>query len=621
MRGLFGFYAYPQNRVLLSAMAHSFGPAGETARMFSSKDGSFGLGCCAPQEETDFYVSDGQAAGASAAVICGNIYDQQSPGMKIAPEALTRLYEERGPGFLRDIDGEFAAALWDGRRKKLLLARDPFGTKCIYYSRSHDGIVFASNIKAILAAGCEAPEVNEETLVHYFHYNYSPAPQTMFEGIFKLKPGHFAEFDAGGPFVEKEYWDVSFAPRQEAVSEDEAVLRIHDLFLSAVKKRASSLNRVGVFFSGGKDSTTVVAYLKKLEGLRVTTLNIAIRDEAAPNSQSDADAALGLARFYKTEHIEVPWSQQDFLDSLEIVAGRMDDLAMFRSACLCYALSRAAKEHGLDAVLTGEGRDTIFAGDLGSYRKINSLPMRILQRIPRHFLKKLVGAGRRVCPSSAWLQNKIEWASRVSRGQELYEGRQQFFLDREKTGLFTAEFIGRHRGLDPDSIITDALAHLSLRQKPALHEKILYLNLKGYYPERCVLGHRQAADSSEVDERMPFFDRALFEFVCGLPEEMKSVDRRNRLFGRMVADVIPGPALRRKKAGLQDSMAPYVSGRKFALRAREVILSSRILKKDYFNRAAVENMLSRHLQEKENDGKRIFHLYLLCSWYDKNFYN
>src|SRR5205085_9751221 len=230
-------------------------------------------------------------------------------------EAILHLYEARGLDFVHDLEGDFAIAIWDANKQRLLLARDRVGVKPLYYATAGGRLIFASEIKAILEHPAVTREVDEEALYHYLTVRTTPAPLTLFAGIRKLPAGCMLTCDAGGVINITRYWDAIVPQADAAFVADEAAVsaQLLDLLNDSIEKRMMSDVPFGVFLSGGIDSTANVALMARLMNRPVRTYTVGFSDHP---EASEINEARAVAREYATEHHEVMIAQRELLDFL-----------------------------------------------------------------------------------------------------------------------------------------------------------------------------------------------------------------------------------------------------------------------------------------------------------------
>ena len=273
-------------------------------------------------------------------------------------ESVVHGYEEHGDPIFAALDGMFAVALWDGRRRRLVLARDPFGKKPLYYWHDARRLVFASEIKGLLAVGVPAT-LNEKRLGEYLALGYVPTPETLFEGIRKVPPASILVADKDGVHAPRRYWDLAFPPEGGAlaVSLDEAAERVRELFTAAVRKRLMGDVPLGVLLSGGVDSSAVAAVIARDSPGRLRTFTMGFEGDAFFDERP---WAAQVARHLGAEHHEAV-AAPHAAELMETLLHHHDEPFGDSSALPTYLVAREARRH-VKVALNGDGGDETFAG-------------------------------------------------------------------------------------------------------------------------------------------------------------------------------------------------------------------------------------------------------------------
>ena len=275
-------------------------------------------------------------------------------------EVILHAYEEWGADCLQRFNGMFAFAIWDSRRNQLFLARDRIGIKPLYYYQDTDRLIFASEIKAILADPAVPRLLHPQGLANFLAFGHAVAPTTMYQGIVKLLPGHFMTIRDGAVSIQQ-YWDVGDASQHgigQHCSEEEYAEQIADLFSDAVRRQMIADVPVGAFLSGGVDSTAVVALMKKHASGPVKTFTLGFR---AGNAYNELAPARRVADYFGTEHHELLVEHVDLVQTLRTLVYHYDEPFGDSAGFPLYLLSRFAREH-VKVVLVGDGGDELFGG-------------------------------------------------------------------------------------------------------------------------------------------------------------------------------------------------------------------------------------------------------------------
>src|SRR5437763_2513073 len=272
-------------------------------------------------------------------------------------ETILHLYEEHGRRAVNFLRGMFAFAIWDQSQRQLLLARDRLGIKPLYYTLAADGTLhFASEIKALLEVGAVKPELNYAGLADYAANRATMGEATLFAGVKRLLPGHTLLWRDGAIDIER-YWDVSFAKPEESQSEADTIARFDELFREAVRLRLMADVPLGMFLSGGIDSSAIAAVMSEMVAEPIKTFSVAFAEREA----NELEYARLVARAYRTEHHEVVVSPAEFFAALPQMVYQEDEPIAHPSSVPLYFVSKLASEH-VKVVLTGEGSDELLAG-------------------------------------------------------------------------------------------------------------------------------------------------------------------------------------------------------------------------------------------------------------------
>src|SRR5947199_8782394 len=319
-------------------------------------------------------------------------------------ETIVHLYEEYGRDCVQHLHGMFAFAIWDRRSRRLFIARDRLGIKPLYYFYDGTKFVFGSEIKAILAYPGIKPEFNKNTLAEYLAFGYIAGPETMFAGIRKLLPGHTLELDDSGEIKIESYWDLSVPADSERRPRGHYINGYRELLEECVASHLMSDVPLGVFLSGGLDSSAVAALTSKIRGEQIETFSVGYGEEA----YRELPYAREVARHIGSRHHEVRLSRQEFFDSLPKLIWHEDEPIVWPSSISLYFVARLARER-VTVVLTGEGSDETLAGYTRyAWTLQNSSMDRVYRSIVPSALRELLRQGIAAGPLGASLRPKTE---------------------------------------------------------------------------------------------------------------------------------------------------------------------------------------------------------------------
>jgi asparagine synthase (glutamine-hydrolysing) len=466
-------------------------------------------------------------------------------------ETIVHLYEELGEACFAELRGMFGLAIWDGRRKRLLLARDRIGKKPLYYSWDGRRLVFGSEIKALWPAGGLSKEMDPEALCDYFSYQYVPAPKTIYRSVRKLKPGHYLVVE-GSNLREVPYWDIRFdKPKQ--LSEDEWCESFLDEYRKAVKSRLVSDVPLGAFLSGGVDSSSVVALMNEFQS-PVTTCSIGFSEE----SYDEAGDARAFAKTLGANHHEKIVKPQA-IDLLSKLAWHYDEPFADSSAVPTYYVSQEARRH-VTVALSGDGGDENFAG----YRRYK-LTMRedqLRSRVPAPVRRNVFG------PLGEWYP-KLGWAPRIFRAKNTFQSLARDPLEGYfyggsvcppalKRQLFSPGFWSQLGGYDSVEVLR---YHYNRADTPDPLSRIQYVDMKTYLVDDILVKVDRASMANSLEVRCPLLDHKLMELVAQMPSRLKLHKGQGKyIFKRALQQVLPSSVLTRTKKGFAVPVAEWLRG-------------------------------------------------------------
>jgi len=474
-------------------------------------------------------------------------------------EVVLYAFKEWGIDCLKRFRGMFAIALWDATDNSLWLARDRIGIKPLYYACDDRGVVFGSEIKAILA-GPERPRaVNEEAFFHYLTFLTTPAPMTLFEGIEKLAAGTWMRIDATGERQTQRWWDAfdDVAPISGESESDIAAAVLGELE-TAVGYRKIGDVPVGIFLSGGVDSSTNLALFSKGEDRPVKTFSIGYEGDQG-SVADELPYARMIAERVGADHHEYLISQDDLLDFLPRMIAHQDEPIADPVCVPVYFVSKLARDNGVTVCQVGEGADELFWGYRSwkiflQLEKANALPL------PR-FLKKLglaalrgIGLGDRLY---------TEFLRRASLGQPIFWGGAEAFPDAQKKQLLSARL--RHKFKDKTS--WDVLAPIRKRFEERAWDKsalnwMTYLDLNLRLPELLLMRVDKMSMAASIEARVPFLDHRFVSLAMAIPAAMKTRGGElKHILKLAVRGLIPDQIIDRRKQGFAVPIDDWVTGR------------------------------------------------------------
>ena len=525
-------------------------------------------------------------------------------------ETILYLYQEYGPACVQKMRGMFAFAIWDTSRKELFIARDRLGVKPLYYVHDDDGnLFFASEIKSLLAASAVRPELNYEALGDYLA-NHSPTgDQTLFTGVKRLLPGHTLTWKNGAVKIDQ-YWDLEFVPKHtdKARSVDEWVSEWRERFKEAVRLRLMADVPLGMFLSGGIDSSAIAAVMSQLVDGPIKTFSVAFAEREA----NELRYARLVADRFKTDHHEIVVSPPEFFDALPDLIWHEDEPLAHPSSVALNFVSKLASRH-VKVVLTGEGSDESLAGYSRYYKTILNL--------------KLGNAYHRVVPTPvrsavsgaiAQLPMTSRGANRLSRSflsvepdiKSIYFDNFAVFTREMQRHLLTPET--REQMGNSSDPYREMSRLFELPETDSLLDRMLYADTKTYLHE-LLMKQDQMSMAASIESRVPFLDHELMEFTARLPDHLK-LSRSNSKFilREAMKGLLPDEIISRGKMGFPVPFGKWIRGEAKHL-VDEYIISERALSRGIFDAEYVLNLVARH-DLGENHDERLWALLNFEMW-------
>jgi asparagine synthase (glutamine-hydrolysing) len=510
--------------------------------------------------------------------------DLRSRGHRFATssdtEVLLHLYEEYGHRCVESLRGMFAFAIWDAGRRTLLLARDRFGIKPLYYAATRHGLLFASELKGLLQSPWLSRRLDREGLVDYLRYGYIPDPGSILEGVAKLPPGHTLYVRGGRPDLPRPYWSATplFRDENEGLSETEACARLGEELEDAVRSHMVSDVPVGAFLSGGLDSSAVVSIMARMSEVPIKTFSVGFREDR----YNEMPYARQIAEAFGTEHHELLVEPSDLKELDEVLAG-FDEPFADSSAIPTFLISRLAREH-VKVVLSGDGGDEIFAG----YERYQ-----VDYRRRRLGLVGDLQLGRPLRAMSALLP--------VGLGRNtLYNlslPRTRRYLD--SLAIFPMAALRDLLGFEAMGAALELETRAELDLDPL--SRLQDLDLKSYLPGDILTKVDRMTMANSLEARVPLLDHRLAEFACSLPPDLRMRGGTTKyLLKRALRGRVPDDLLRRRKQGFGVPLESWFSG---SIRGffREQLEDGRRLDEIGVPRAGVRTLQERFEQSGRRD--------------------
>lgn len=522
---------------------------------------------------------------------------------KTDTEVIVHAYEEYGLDCFRWFNGMFAFALWDKTREELILARDRLGIKPLYYYRQGNKLVFASEIKAILEIGDIDRKINPQSLYHYMGYEFVPAPDTIFRSIFKLPAGHYLRFKDGQISVIP-YWDVQFKDQSYPVQYYEEKLR--DLLTESVRKRLVSDVPLGVFLSGGLDSSSVAALMHRCGVEPIQTFSLGYADPTF----SELDYARVIAKQLKTQHQEIiidPITP----DLIEEAVWHLDEPMTDLSTIPFYLICKKAREH-VTVCLSGEGGDEVLVGyDRFKASKADGY----FSLLPKWVRRGIIAPMVNTFPDQSQKKGPINVLKRFIQGGLFPEDgghmRWQYFGHPEDDHqLFSKEFL---KEVSRDSF-GPIRQHIKNCDSGIRLDREIYVDLKFTMPESVLMKVDKMSMAHALEVRVPFLDYQFVDFCATIPADLKLRGFTTKaIFRSAMKGILPDPILRRGKQGYS---LPIKNWLRQDLRDYMIdLLSTSPLMGPVFNLSHVKTLIQQHMDYRANHNHILWALVNLAIWY------
>lgn len=511
-------------------------------------------------------------------------------------EVLIHGYEEYGVDLLQKLRGMFAFAIWDMKKETMLLARDFFGIKPLYYTQNttDNSLIFGSEIKSFLKNPSFKKELNKDALMPYLTFQYSVLDETFFKGVYKLKPGHYMIYKQG-KLEMNQYWNINFDEQENSL--DHYIKEINSTMKESVDYHKISDVKVGSFLSGGIDSSYITALLKPNK-----TFSIGFKDYEGIFNETNLSKE--LSDILHIENYSKLMNADECFDTLPTIQYHMDEPQSNLSSVPLYFLSKLAREH-VTVVLSGEGADEIFGGYVW-YQKSEKLEK--YEKVPffiRRALSKI---------SSALPQNKIT-TFLVKGGQKIEEkfiGQAKVFEEEDAFKVLKDEY---KKGPTVQSITKPVFDQVRGKDDVT---KMQYLDLKLWLPGDILLKADKMSMAHSIELRVPFLDKEVMSMASKLPSPLR-VNRKDTKYALRQAssEVLPDEWANRPKVGFPVPIRFWLQEEKYYKIVKEMFQSD--IAKEFFNTDELLRYLEEHYTNKHNYARYIWTVYVFLVWYKKFF--
>ncbi len=526
-------------------------------------------------------------------------------------EVILHAYEEYGEDCLKRFNGMFALAIWDSKKEKLFLARDRFGKKPLYYTLSDNQFIFGSELKAILKHPSIKKEIDLSALSKYLAYEYVPSPFSIFKNIYKLEPASKLSLDRNGRYKIERYWDLSFnQPKKIDLKETE--LRLSALLKESVRRRLISDVPLGVFLSGGIDSSSVVSMMAELmDPKEIKTFSIGFKEKSF-DELSDARLVAG---YFGTDHHEEILSPSTMLEIFPDILNILDEPFADSSIIPTYLVSRFTRQH-VKVALGGDGGDELFLGYPSFLaHALNDCFGFVPLSMKKAALKLLTGM---VPPSHRYMSLNL-LAGRFTRGLDFSEEvRHQAWigslLPTEQKNLFLPDL---KLDYDPFNIYEPTYKFFKKVAKRNSLDRAMYIYVNTYMTDDILAKVDRASMANSLEVRAPFLDTEFAEFATSIPASFKLRNFKTKwILKDMLKDRLPKQTLSKPKQGFGVPVGKWL---KEDLRHLlfEAFDKSKIEREGIFDYRYIKHILNEYMANKNDMRKEIWCLFMFEMWYDR----
>ncbi len=523
-------------------------------------------------------------------------------------EILPHLYEEYGDAMLEHINGMFAFALWDKRKRKLLIARDRFGEKPLYYGVFDGKLIFASEPKVLLANPAVKAEINLDSLRSYLSFDYVPAPHSIYKNIYKLPAAHLLILEKG-EVKTRRYWNLSWQKSSTNSSLSDKAKELRELLADAVRMRLVSDVPLGILLSGGVDSSTVAALATQFSTEKVKTFSIGFEEDSFDESKY----ARQVAKHLDTEHYEEKLSVEKAADLITEIGTWLDEPLSDGSLIPTLLLSRFVKKH-VTVALGGDGGDEIFAGYPMYYaHKVADIYGKVPGFLRNGLIEPIVNnlpvSNRNM--SFDYKAKRFVAASKYDLVTRHHSFFGSFSID-EQQDLLNKDVLAQ----TSSDIYKDAKDLLKICDAPTEIEQMQFLDINYYMAEDILTKVDRASMAVSLEVRAPFLDPRVAQFAASIPLEYKLKGSVGKyILKKAVEPLLPKNILHRPKKGFGIPIAEWLKGRLNPL-MHDLLAPDRLKNQGLFDEKFVEKLMKEHETNVASHHKQLWTLLVFQLWYD-----
>lgn len=523
-------------------------------------------------------------------------------------EVIVHLYEEKGIECLHDLEGMFAFALWDKRKGELFLARDRLGIKPLFYTFTDNALVFASEVKAIIRAPHVQRRVSREALYHYLSYNYIPSALTLFDSIYKLPSGSYLEYSSKISAI-RQYWDIPFCDEITPQTDEQYIEGFRNLLSVSTHKRMMGDVPLGVFLSGGMDSSSLVALLKERGFGHIKTFSLGFdvpQYDESPYAQR-------VAASCDSDHTTIPFTTPDWSSLLPKIVYSLEGHVANVTSVPLYTLAQAASE-SVTIALSGLGGDEILAG-YDTYIADRIAP--IYKRFP-YPIRCLFRYALNLFPNTVPLTSLRFKSRHFIQGSEyepdyMHYWWRQIFSEEEKAWLLRDDVYPKGLYAESSSLYMNAFS--SRRGADSL-TKELYADTRLWLCDSELLMNDMITMAHSLELRVPFLDHALVSYMALMPSWMKLRFLQTKyILKKAMRGRLPGQIIDRRKRGFSSPLNHWLRGdlKKIVL---DTINDDTITRIGFFRKKSIHEIFKQHFDDRFDHSRKIWGLLLFFLWHE-----
>jgi asparagine synthase (glutamine-hydrolysing) len=515
-------------------------------------------------------------------------------------EVIPHLYNELGNDFVSRLRGMFSIALWDSKKQKLLLVRDRFGIKPLYYMENGRGLTFASEIKAILAND-SVEDIDPQAMRWYLSFRYVPEDLTMFAGVRKLLPGHVLECTPEHVRVQR-YWQLEATHDLSSKSDQSIADELRARLADAVDIRLMSEVPLGAFLSGGLDSSFIVGLMSQLSKEPVQSFSFGV----GSGWHNESGFAELVANHFGTDHRALSGDCGD-PETLKNSIWHLDEPLGDMAIIPTYLLSKLTRQH-VTVALTGEGADEL----LGGYDKYKAL-------MAVHRLRRVSWAARAASPlaglsSGPGLRRALKSVSLGGNFAAAYISLVSVFDQQELDSLLTPELTARLRDTEPATAVIERI--LKGRTGMPLLDQLMHIDIETWLPNDVLLKADKMSMAHSLEARVPFLDHEFAEFCASIPPRLKIRWHKEKYILRQaMTGIVPDEIRRRRKHGFTVSLKPWLGGDRKTGLIPETLAADRLQRRGWFDSEIVSQLIGERLDDPFIR-RQVFSLLMAEQWAD-----